>query len=223
MCAKKRIALYGGTFDPVHFGHLEIARRVSELFEIEQVLFIPAQVAPHKLGRPVTAPLHRYAMLALATQEDPSLAISTFEIEELNRRYTIDTLSHFSATLGANAELFFIMGADSWAEIATWREWQRLLTVTNHIVVSRPGFELESPEEVKDRIVDMRGQQSLKANDDGRSPKIYLTDVVMRDVSATQIRGLAARQKFEDLKSLLPRAVAHYIEKYGIYQESNEV
>jgi len=223
MFAKKRIALYGGTFDPVHFGHLEIARRVSELFEIEQVLFIPAQVAPHKLGRPVTAPLHRYAMLALATQEDPRLAISTFEIEEPNRRYTIDTLSHFAATLGASAELFFIMGADSWTEIATWREWQRLLTMTNHIVVSRPGFELEGPEEVKDRIVDMRGQQSLKANDDGRTPKIYLTDVVMRDVSATQIRGLAARQKFAELESLLPRAVVHYIEKYGIYQESNEV
>jgi nicotinate-nucleotide adenylyltransferase len=86
MCAKQRIALYGGTFDPVHVGHLEIARRVSELFEIEKVIFIPAQIAPHKVGRPVTAPLHRFAMLVLATQDDPKLTISTFEIDAPDRR-----------------------------------------------------------------------------------------------------------------------------------------
>ena len=95
MDAKKRIALYGGTFDPVHLGHLEIARKVSELFEIEKVLFIPAQVAPHKVGRPVTEPIHRYAMLALATQDDPRLSISTFELEAPHRRYTVDTVEHF--------------------------------------------------------------------------------------------------------------------------------
>src|SRR5690349_24861741 len=95
MSAKRRLALYGGTFDPVHLGHVEVARAVSKLFEIEEVLFIPAQVAPHKVGRPVTAPLHRYAMLALATQDDPQLAVSTFEIEAPDRRYTVDTLAHF--------------------------------------------------------------------------------------------------------------------------------
>ena len=77
MGAKHRVALYGGTFDPVHLGHLEVARGVSELFEIEKVVFIPAQLAPHKLGRQVTAAIHRYAMLALATQNDPKLSIST--------------------------------------------------------------------------------------------------------------------------------------------------
>ena len=76
MCAQRRIALYGGTFDPVHTGHLEVARRVLQLFEIEKVLFIPAQMAPHKIGRPVTDPIHRYAMLALATQDDPGILIS---------------------------------------------------------------------------------------------------------------------------------------------------
>ena len=121
MGARKRIALYGGTFDPVHSGHLEIARRVSELFEIEKVLFVPAQVAPHKVGRPVTEPIHRYAMLALATQNDPQLSLSTFELDAPNRRYTVDTVEHFQTTLGDSAELFFIMGADSWAEIRTWR------------------------------------------------------------------------------------------------------
>jgi len=141
MCAQKRIALYGGTFDPVHVGHVEIARRVSELFEIDRVIFIPAQMAPHKIGRPVTEPIHRYAMLALATQDDPRFFVSTFELDDPDRRYTVDTVEHFQRELGDSTELFFIMGADSWSEITTWREWERLLTITNHIVVTRPGYE----------------------------------------------------------------------------------
>src|SRR5215216_2137057 len=111
MCAQRRIALYGGTFDPVHVGHLEVARKVSQLFEIEKVLFVPAQMAPHKIGRPVTAPIHRYAMLALATQNHPELVISTFELDAPDRRYTVDTIEHFLRELGDSVEFFFIMGA----------------------------------------------------------------------------------------------------------------
>ena len=224
MCAKQRIALYGGTFDPVHLGHIEVARKVAQLFEINEVLFLPAQVAPHKLDRSVTAPLHRYAMLVLATQDDPGLAISTFEIEAPNRRYTVDTVAHFINVLGNSSQLFFIMGADSWAEITTWREWERLLTMTNHIVVTRPGYDLRPPDEVKDRIVDLRSNEgSLNLDDACNSTKIYLTNAVMKDVSATQIRSLSRDGRFEELSPLVPQAVIRYIEKYGIYQESNEV
>src|SRR5215212_8879929 len=122
MCAKRRIALYGGTFDPVHVGHLDVARSVSALFEIEKVLFIPAQMAPHKIGRPVTEPIHRYAMLALATQNDPRLSISSFELDAPDRRYTVETIEHFQRQLDDAVDLFFIMGADSWSEITSWRE-----------------------------------------------------------------------------------------------------
>jgi len=196
MCAQTRIALYGGTFDPVHTGHLEIARRVSELFEIEKLLFIPAQMAPHKIGRPVTEPIHRYAMLALATQDDPRLAISTFELDAPDRRYTVDTVEHFQRTLGDDVELFFIMGADSWSEITTWREWERLLTLINYIVVTRPGYEPGT----------------------AHAPNIFFTDVVMNDVSATNIRRLAREGRMEELAGLVPGPVLEYIKKYGIYQ-----
>src|SRR6476619_4299127 len=209
MCAQTRIALYGGTFDPVHTGHLEIARRVSQLFEIEKVLFIPAQMAPHKIGRPVTKPIHRYAMLALATQNDPRLLISTFELDAPDRRYTVDTIEYFQRLFGDAYELFFIMGADSWSEITTWREWERLLTMTNHIVVTRPGFEPTATHigAISERVVDLRttlecgGPAPLcsrirpidnKAAPGRRTPKIYITDVVMKDVSATRIRRLAS-------------------------------
>jgi len=112
MSARRRIALYGGTFDPVHQGHLEVARRVSQLFEIDSVLFVPAQIAPHKMGRVVTAPLHRYAMLALATQDDLRLRVSTFELDGPDLRFTVDTPGHFHREL-AGCDLFFSMGATS--------------------------------------------------------------------------------------------------------------
>ena len=203
MPAAKRIALYGGTFDPIHSGHLEVARRVSELFEIEQVIFIPAQLAPHKTGRPVTAAIHRYAMLALATQDDPRLVISTFELDAPDRRYTVDTVAHFQRLFGEGTELFFIMGADSWSEIKTWREWERLLGMTNHIVVTRPGYEVPpAPAELQDRI--------------------FFTDAVMKDISATNIRRLASEGRYDELEQMVPGPVANYIKKYGIYRDRNE-
>jgi nicotinate-nucleotide adenylyltransferase len=222
MCARKRIALYGGTFDPVHTGHVEVARRVLQLFEIEKVLFIPAQMAPHKVGRPVTEPIHRYAMLALATQDDPRLSISTFELEAPDRRYTVDTVERFQQMLGDSTELFFIMGADSWSEITTWREWERLLSAANHIVVTRPGYEPAATHvgAIGERIVDLRGGQALPRNEGAK--KIYFTDAVMKDVSATNIRRLASEERFGELTGLVPGPVLEYIKKYGIYRELNE-
>jgi len=203
MPERTRIALYGGTFDPVHLGHLEVARSVSELFEIEKVVFIPAQVAPHKTGRPVTKPIHRYAMLALATQDDPRFVISTFELDAPDRRYTVDTVADFQRRLGDDTELFFVMGADSWSEITTWREWERLLKMTNHIVVTRPGYEVApAPAGLGDRI--------------------FFTDAVMKDISATNIRRLASAGHYDELEQVVPRSVAHYIKKYGIYRNTNE-
>jgi nicotinate-nucleotide adenylyltransferase len=239
MSIRNRIALYGGTFDPVHLGHLAIARKVSELFEIDKVLFVPAQIAPHKVGRDVTPSLHRFAMLTLATQHDTNLLVSTFELESDARNYTVDTLAHFQRTLGGSTDLYFIMGADSWSEISTWREWQRLLTMANHIVVTRPGYKIETPgNEWRDRLIDIRSTtdegQSLQARagtervaiDDqireGGSGKIFFTDVVMKDISATAIRHLASENKIEELTKLVPEAVAKYIGKYGIYRKSNE-
>lgn len=226
MSGRKRIAIYGGTFDPVHVGHIEVAKRVSELFEIDELLFVPAQVAPHKLTRPVTPAIHRYSMLVLATQEHEAMRVSTFELEAPNRRYTVDTLTHFRSKLDGSAELFFVMGADSWSEITSWREWEKLLSLMNHIVVTRPGYEIDFDlvtSSIRSRIVDLRGsQQVADAVKQASGEKIFFTDVVMLENSATEIRRALREGDFTRLSMLVPRSVANYIRKYELYRESNE-
>jgi nicotinate-nucleotide adenylyltransferase len=220
---RKRIAIYGGTFDPVHSGHVEIARRVTQLFEIDEFLFVPARVAPHKLDREVSPALHRYAMLALATKAEPRLCISTFELDGPGRQYTVDTLSYFRSQLGESSDLFFVIGADSWAEITSWYEWRRLLTLTNLIVVTRPGFEISTRQvdaETAARVVDFRdsvkGERANAIRDEVQ--KIFVTDAVMLDVSATDIRR-AAENNSDELNNLVPSEVAEYIRKYQLYRK----
>ena len=221
---KRRIALYGGTFDPVHLAHLEVARRLLELFALDEVLFIPACVAPHKRRAVVTPALHRYAMLALATQDDERLRVSTIELDAPGKPYTVDTLQRMQETFGERVQLFFVMGADSWAEIATWHEWERLLAISNHIIVTRPGYQVETSRfapGLRERIVDVRqlDQREIgeQVNGDGE-PRIYVTDAVMADVSATSIRASARAGRMDELLKFVPRPVADYITKYELYK-----
>jgi nicotinate-nucleotide adenylyltransferase len=204
MDQRKRIAIYGGTFDPIHVGHLEIGRRISQLFAIDQFLFVPARQAPHKQDREVSSGLHRHAMLVLATQNDPGLCVSTFELDGPGRQYTVDTLTHYRGRFGESAELFFVMGADSWTEITTWRQWERLTTLANLIVVTRPGFEVETPEQ-----------------EPGKK-QVFVSDAVMIDVSATEVRRSAREGQEEKLNKFVPLEVANYIRKYGLYRNTNE-
>lgn len=226
MSGKKRIALYGGSFDPVHLGHLAVARTISQIFEIDELLFVPAWMAPHKRTREATPALDRYAMLALATQQDARLRISRFELESPERGYTVETLRHFDSALGHVAELFFVMGADSWSEIQTWKEWERLLLMANHIVVTRPGYELELTgmrEEVLERIVDTRNGRAAAGREfTGSGKRIFLTDAVQLGISATEIRQAVRQNDFERLVALVPTPVADYITKYELYRDTNE-
>ena len=223
MHERKRIAIYGGTFDPVHLGHLQVARSISEIFAIDQFLFVPARVAPHKADREVSSGFHRHAMLALATENDPRLCISTYELEGRERQYTVETLDHFGSQTSDFADLFFVMGFDSWSEITTWRDWERLRTLANLIVVTRPGFEF-SVEEVGSgvaaSIVDVRGRNeeaASPARQDGK--KIFITDAVKLDISATAVRQAARAGQSEELEKLVSREVAEYIRKYRLYRK----
>ncbi|HMF55402.1 MAG TPA: nicotinate-nucleotide adenylyltransferase [Pyrinomonadaceae bacterium] len=221
---QRRIALYGGTFDPVHFGHLSVAEKLLELFALDEALFIPATLAPHKRSREVTSGWHRYAMLALATEHDERLRISTVELDAPEKPYTVETLSHLHEEMGRDARLFFVMGADSWTEIQTWREWKQVLEMSDHIVVTRPGYELDVAHvghEFQSSVVDLRGAGRDEISSEverSAGRKIFVTDAVVKDVSATEIRALARRDERERLLELVPPNVADYIEKYRLYR-----
>lgn len=225
---RKRIAIYGGTFDPVHVGHLAVAEGLIESFALDEVLFIPADVAPHKRDTAVSPSLHRYAMLALATQHDDALRISTVELEAPEKPYTVETLARLQSDLGEGAQLFFVMGADSWSEITTWREWERLLLMTDHIVVARPGYDLNIAHVtplIRERLVDLRGLQrkEIVTRVTGRDgPSVFVTDAVFMDVSATFIRESIGTRGDLEWVSLVPPQVSDYIRKYRLYKRVYE-
>jgi nicotinate-nucleotide adenylyltransferase len=217
--ALRRVAIYGGTFDPVHNGHIEVARGVLKLFELDQVIFVPACVPPHKRNANITSAFHRFAMLALATEADQRLLVSTIELDAPQQPYAVETVERMRVALGAETELFFLMGADSWLEITSWHEWQRLLRLCHFIVVTRPGFDLRRVDhsQMPTPIIDVPGQRG-RQQDRMEEPQVLLTDAVLIDVSATRIRSAAQSSDSAALKTMVPLAVANYIEKYGLYK-----
>lgn len=222
MMEAKRAAIYGGTFDPVHNGHLKVARCVQKLFALDQVIFVPACVPPHKRTAVITSAFHRFAMLILATEHDERLCVSTIELEQPDRPYAVETVARMQAQLGSDWRLFFVMGADSWAEIATWREWQRLLTMCDHIVITRPGHELDPDVTSAAQVTDVRGKSDHETQtivSAISSRQVFVTDAVFEDVSATAIRTAVRNGEVSELGSMVPREVAAYIEKYELYKD----
>jgi nicotinate-nucleotide adenylyltransferase len=213
---KTRIAFYGGSFDPVHRGHLSVAHGLTGQFEIDEFVFIPAFHAPHKKRLAPTSAIDRFAMLAIATNNEPAISVSKIEIEVPHKPYTVETLTRLNERL-PDAQLFFVMGADSWRDIRTWREWEKVLSLTNHIVVTRPGYEVNSDHltnEIAERIVDVRNLDICIPDDNENH--IYFSDIVNLDIAASDIRK-KIRENDDEWRSDVTVEVAKYIEKYQIY------
>lgn len=211
----KRVAYYGGSFDPVHRGHFAVAHALLEQFELDEFVFVPAFHAPHKTRKKPTSAYDRYAMLCLITNDDPRIRVSRLEIEAPEKPYSVETLSRLAREY-PNDEIFFVMGADSWMEITEWREWQKVLSLTHHIVVTRPGIDIEVDhvtEDIRQRIVDLRDG---KRPDKTAGKTIFISDAVSLEISATAIRG-RIRGGDRGWRDDVPVEVANYIEKYQIY------
>ncbi len=226
------IALFGGTFDPVHRGHLAVARAAQQRFDLRQVLFVPAAVPPLKQRQPVTPFLHRYAMLVLATAEEKNFLPSLLEAPESwggtapegnGPSYTIDTLHRLKCRLKKSDRLFFLIGIDAFLEIAAWHEPEALLREVEFIVASRPGFSLADiaralPARLRPKTEVTRALQRQPARGDIVLPgaTIHLLEEVHEKVSATQVRAAAARGR--GLASLVGSEVAEYIAKMHLYR-----
>ena len=234
--ARNRVGIYGGTFDPVHNGHINVARGIIDAFGFDELLFVPAFVPPHKREQMISAGFHRFAMLVIATESEPEMRVSTIELELPSKPYTVETLARLQAN-DPQSQLFFVMGADSFAEITSWREYERLLMSYSIVVAVRPqnsghwsvdtGQGQESaiaedesdpgshlPSHLRERIVDLRGAR-CPSRGELDEQHIFLTDYVLSDVAATRIRELI--RSGCDASALLPRGVDDYAIKYGIY------
>ena len=214
----RRIAIYGGTFDPVHNGHVEVARRVLQLFELDELVFVPACVPPHKRKANITSAFHRFAMLALATEPDQKLLVSTVELDAPEFPYAVETVERMQ---NDSARLFFVIGADSWAEISTWHEWRRLVEMCDLIVVTRPGYAIEECVPAAVRVIDVRSRDAEAIREllaVETKPGVFVTDVAMMDISATRIRAAAKAKDMATLKAMVPLPVANYIEKHDLYR-----
>jgi nicotinate-nucleotide adenylyltransferase len=186
-----RLAIFGGTFDPIHNAHLTVAREAAEQFQIDRVLFVPAERPPHKAGVTHAPYEHRVRMAEIACAADPRFAVSRLE-EGTVRSYSIETIGKVRATMAPEDELFFIIGADAFADIRTWYRWRDVVEQVRFIVVSRPGSTYDVPPDAR----------------------LERLDSVDLPVSSSEIRrALAAGERF----AAVPQGVMQYIFEHGLY------
>jgi nicotinate-nucleotide adenylyltransferase len=196
--AAMRLGIMGGTFDPIHYGHLVAAEEARLRLGLDHVSFVPCGRPPHKKDYVVSDPEHRYAMTLIATCNNPCFDTSRVELEREGPSYSVDTLRHFRAA-NAEAQLFFITGADAVRELLTWHEPQELVALCHLIAVKRPGYALGDLERELGALA-----RSVSALD---APGV--------DISSSEIRQRIARG--ESIRYLTPEAVEAYIFKHGLY------
>jgi nicotinate-nucleotide adenylyltransferase len=223
-----KLAFFGGTFDPVHLGHLAIARAAAGKFALDLVYFVPADVPPHKRGRSLTGFQHRFAMLALATAEDQRFVPSLLEANSEHPNYSIETIRRLKSTLKESDKLYFLIGVDAFMEIGSWRQAVELLSECDFVVASRPGHSLSDiakalpgPLRPADAVLQGLGGQQSGNTIKLPSSAVHLLDNVHEQVSSTQIRA-AAHKSVEQLSSYVPRMVAEYIRKEHLYLDNGQ-
>lgn len=203
MIAAGRLGILGGTFDPIHFGHLDAADAARRALALDQVCVIPSSDPPHRPVDPLASGFHRFALVALAIQGRDELRASDMELRRGGPSYTADTLRALTRDGWQASQLFFILGSDAFAEIATWREFPAVLDAANFVVIARPGTTLD---EATGRTPSLRDRLNVS---------IFLVEAHTRDVSSSTIRArLAAGQSIDDL---VPAAVARYIVAHHLY------
>jgi nicotinate-nucleotide adenylyltransferase len=209
----RRVGIVGGTFDPIHCGHVDLARAAEQALGLSDVFIVTSNVPPHR-PQPFASSFHRFAMVAMAVANRPGWRASDLELRRAAPSYTSGTLQHFNECGFAPSELFFVLGADAFADIESWRDYPDLLQHAHFAVVSRPRFPVDDlPGRLpllRDRMV--RAPLEIAAAGD---PMIILIDARTADVSATAIRRRIAAG--EAIAGLVPPSVQHHIEQHGLY------
>ncbi len=237
-----KVGLLGGTFNPIHLGHLRAAEEVREILTLEKIYFIPASIPPHKDPSEVASSPHRLKMLKIATQGNPFFEISDFELRHDGPSYTIDTLRFFSTEF-PEFDLYFILGTDLFSEMDTWKEHKKLFSISNFVLITRPGFSLTGadpphtvrlnassetggicpqddllsaiPVELRDDFRYYKKEEKATLYMHKSSNTLALVEIEGVKISSTQIRDLLKNRK--SIKYLIPDKVESYILKNKLY------
>jgi nicotinate-nucleotide adenylyltransferase len=218
--SRESVGLLGGTFNPVHNGHLYAAEEIRRRAGLRRVLFIPSYIPPHKRSSEISSPEDRFAMVRLAVKGQPAFEASSIEIDARETSYSVITLNKVKA-LYENSRVFFILGIDTFMEIDTWRAYREVLAQCQFLVTSRPGYRLEDapralPAEYAGTILDLPETRPLTDELADRY-RIFLVPIKALNISSTDIRQRA--RLGQPISGLVPEAVDFYIQKKRLYQE----
>ncbi len=219
-----RIGIFGGTFDPIHNGHLKLCDTIIENFSLEKIYFMPCLTPPHKTRQDISHPYHRYSMVVLGTAKHERFFPSFYEIEKGGASYTIDTLSFFQKVAGEGKQIFFIIGLDSLSEIETWKDHEKILAGWDLIVINRSGYAISDmkkrfPAWISQKIETVPGKYEHPERADA-STKIISTKILFARIEPVNISSSSIREKVrknEPIYGLVPDEIEMYIRKFNLY------
>jgi nicotinate-nucleotide adenylyltransferase len=215
-----RLGLLGGTLDPVHFGHMDAADAARQALGLDEVWLVPSYDPPHRPADPLASPFHRFAMAALAAAERDGFRASDIELRRTGPSYTIDTLRELHSRGWAASQLFFIIGADAFADVTAWRAYPDVLEAANFAVIARAGA---AAAQMAARVPELSARMATAGFGAAPAPgtRIVAVDARTRDVSSSLIRQRLRHH--EPISDLVPSSVERHIMAYGLYESGKQL
>jgi len=225
-----RLGIIGGTFDPIHLGHLRAAEEIYWAFGLDRIIFVPAARPPHKEEVVAASALHRYEMVSLATVFTPYFTVSPIELTRPGKSYSVETVREFQKISGPQTTLYFVVGVDAFLEMSSWRMARELIGLARVIVTARPGWRLDEVERLltgeQRRILGNPTFRYLKVSDidperverELEPQQVLLVEVVSLDIASREIRQLV--EEGRSIRHLVPDTVAAYMTKNRLYQRA---
>ena len=210
--------LFGGTFDPIHFGHLRSAEEIMEIFQLNRIIFVPSSRPPHKLEAEITSFYHREQMVRMSIEGNVNFSFSEVENLRAGKSYSVETVEYILSKYMENLELYFIVGQDAFEAVTTWKEWEKLLLLCNFAVMTRPGYKNKGLDNILTK--EFAAQFVYDKQVDGfKGPTghaIYFRNTTFLDISSSRIRTMAKTGK--SVRYLAPDNVRQYIAKNSLYK-----